>query len=106
MQTSLTRSLTDTVALVAGATRGAGRGIAVELGASGARVYVTGRSSRKGRSDMDRPETVGALAADPHVTERAGQVLTFWDLAEHYGLHDIDGRRPNWDRHIGSAVSA
>jgi NAD(P)-dependent dehydrogenase (short-subunit alcohol dehydrogenase family) len=46
------------VALVAGATRGAGRGIAVELGAAGATVYVTGRSTRAHRSEYDRPETV------------------------------------------------
>ncbi|RKN07182.1 SDR family oxidoreductase [Streptomyces radicis] len=46
------------VALVAGATRGAGRGIAVELGAAGATVYVTGRSTRKQRSEYDRPETI------------------------------------------------
>jgi NAD(P)-dependent dehydrogenase (short-subunit alcohol dehydrogenase family) len=50
--------LKDKVALVAGATRGAGRGIAVELGAAGATVYVTGRSTRAGRSEYDRPETV------------------------------------------------
>ncbi|MDF3298998.1 SDR family oxidoreductase [Streptomyces tropicalis] len=46
------------IALVAGATRGAGRGIAVELGAAGATVYVTGRSTRARRSEYDRPETV------------------------------------------------
>ena len=46
------------VALVAGGTRGAGRGIAVELGAAGATVYVTGRSTRVRRSEMDRPETI------------------------------------------------
>ena len=46
------------VALVAGATRGAGRGIAVELGAAGATVYVSGRSTRAQRSEYDRPETV------------------------------------------------
>ncbi|MFD5230228.1 SDR family oxidoreductase [Streptomyces qaidamensis] len=46
------------VALVAGATRGAGRGIAVELGAAGATVYVTGRTTRARRSEYDRPETV------------------------------------------------
>ena len=46
------------VALVAGATRGAGRGIAVELGAAGATVYVTGRSTRERRSEYGRPETV------------------------------------------------
>ncbi|MFD5797957.1 SDR family oxidoreductase [Streptomyces diastatochromogenes] len=46
------------VALVAGATRGAGRGIAAELGAAGATVYVTGRSTRAHRSEYDRPETI------------------------------------------------
>ncbi|GGU96469.1 short-chain dehydrogenase [Streptomyces filipinensis] len=50
--------LKDKVALVAGATRGAGRGIAVQLGAAGATVYVTGRSTRERRSEYDRPETV------------------------------------------------
>ncbi len=56
-------SLAGKVALVAGATRGAGRGIAVALGAAGATVYVTGRSSGSQRSDMDRPETIEGTAA-------------------------------------------
>ena len=42
-------ALEGKVALVAGATRGAGRGIAVELGAAGAHVYVTGRTTRQRR---------------------------------------------------------
>lgn len=50
------------VALVAGATRGAGRGIAVQLGAAGATVYVTGRSTRAARSEMNRPETIEETA--------------------------------------------
>ncbi|MFD5341132.1 SDR family oxidoreductase [Streptomyces hawaiiensis] len=54
--------LQDKVALVAGATRGAGRGIAVELGAAGATVYVTGRSTRARRSEYDRPETIEGTA--------------------------------------------
>lgn len=57
------RSLEGKVALVAGATRGAGRGIAIELGAAGATVYVTGRSTRERRSEMDRPETIEETAA-------------------------------------------
>jgi len=56
------RSLSGKVALVAGGTRGAGRGIAVELGAAGATVYVTGRSTRAQRSEMDRPETIEETA--------------------------------------------
>ncbi|MFR9730850.1 SDR family oxidoreductase [Saccharopolyspora sp. MS10] len=46
------------IALVAGATRGAGRGIAVELGAAGATVYGTGRTTREQRSEYDRPESI------------------------------------------------
>jgi NAD(P)-dependent dehydrogenase (short-subunit alcohol dehydrogenase family) len=56
------RDLTEHVAVVAGATRGAGRGIAVELGARGATVWVTGRSTRAGRSEMGRPETIDETA--------------------------------------------
>jgi NAD(P)-dependent dehydrogenase (short-subunit alcohol dehydrogenase family) len=55
-------SLAGKVALVAGATRGGGRGIATELGAAGATVYVTGRSTRGRRSEYDRPETIEETA--------------------------------------------
>jgi NAD(P)-dependent dehydrogenase (short-subunit alcohol dehydrogenase family) len=56
-------SVVGKVALVAGATRGAGRGIAVQLGAAGATVYVTGRTTRFKRSEMNRPETIEETAA-------------------------------------------
>ncbi|MGH3938645.1 MAG: SDR family oxidoreductase [Pseudonocardiaceae bacterium] len=56
-------SLAGKVALVAGATRGAGRGIAVQLGATGATVYVTGRTSGSQPSEMNRPETIEETAA-------------------------------------------
>ena len=59
------------VALVAGATRGAGRGTAVALGAAGATVYVTGRSTRRQRSEYDRPETIEDTA--DLVTEAGGR---------------------------------
>ncbi|WP_203918634.1 SDR family oxidoreductase [Rugosimonospora africana] len=55
-------SLRGKVALVAGATRGAGRQIAVQLGAAGATVYATGRSTRGHRSEMGRPETIEETA--------------------------------------------
>lgn len=55
-------SLGGKVALVAGATRGAGRGIAVELGAAGATVYATGRTTRAQRSEYGRPETIEETA--------------------------------------------
>ncbi|MDP9138582.1 MAG: SDR family oxidoreductase [Pseudomonadota bacterium] len=54
--------LSGKVALVAGGTRGAGRGIAAELGAAGATVYVTGRTTRAQRSEYDRPETIEETA--------------------------------------------
>ncbi|MBI4789190.1 MAG: SDR family NAD(P)-dependent oxidoreductase [Chloroflexi bacterium] len=63
------RTLEKKVAVVAGATRGAGRGIAVELGAAGATVYCTGRSVR-GKT-TGRPETIDETAE--LVTRAGGQ---------------------------------
>jgi NAD(P)-dependent dehydrogenase (short-subunit alcohol dehydrogenase family) len=54
--------LAGKVALVAGATRGAGRAIAVELARAGATVYATGRSTRTSRSEYNRPETIEETA--------------------------------------------
>jgi NAD(P)-dependent dehydrogenase (short-subunit alcohol dehydrogenase family) len=56
------KPLDGRIALVAGATRAAGRGIAVELGAAGATVYVTGRTTAGQRSEMNRPETIEETA--------------------------------------------
>lgn len=55
-------TLAGKVAVVAGATRGAGRAIAVELGAAGATVYVTGRSVRGNPATAGRPETIEETA--------------------------------------------
>src|SRR3954454_9529875 len=57
-----TVDLEGRVALVAGATRGAGRGTAVALGEAGATVYCTGRTTREQRSEYDRPETIEETA--------------------------------------------
>jgi NAD(P)-dependent dehydrogenase (short-subunit alcohol dehydrogenase family) len=54
--------LAGRVALVCGATRGGGRGIAVALGEAGATVYATGRTTRERRSEIDRPETIEETA--------------------------------------------
>jgi NAD(P)-dependent dehydrogenase (short-subunit alcohol dehydrogenase family) len=58
----VTSPLAGKVALVAGATRAAGRGIAVQLGAAGATVYCTGRTTRSQRSELNRPETIEETA--------------------------------------------
>jgi NAD(P)-dependent dehydrogenase (short-subunit alcohol dehydrogenase family) len=61
--------LSDGVAVVTGATRGCGRGIAVELGARGMTVFAVGRSTRDARSELDRPETIEETA---ELVEAAG----------------------------------
>src|SRR5918996_750564 len=60
----MAKPLEGKVAVVAGATRGAGRGIATALGEAGATVVCTGRSSRTGalKSDYERPETIEETA--------------------------------------------
>ena len=63
--------LRDTIALVTGASRGAGRAIALELGAAGATVYVTGRTVAAGTGVDGLPGTVHETAAE--VTARGGR---------------------------------
>jgi NAD(P)-dependent dehydrogenase (short-subunit alcohol dehydrogenase family) len=67
--TTTSKDLTDRIAVVAGGTRGAGRGIAVELGAAGATVYVTGRTTAAERSPIGRPETIEDTA---HLVDEVG----------------------------------
>ncbi len=71
--------LNGKIAVVAGASRGCGRGIAVALGEQTATVYVTGRA------------TV-TLAFDPNVIAKSGQLIFVGDAAKEYGFTDIDGR--------------
>jgi NAD(P)-dependent dehydrogenase (short-subunit alcohol dehydrogenase family) len=113
--------LAGRVALVAGATRGAGRGIAVELGAAGATVYVTGRTTGSSRSEMDRPETIEETAAlvdeaggrgipvrvDHLVPEEVAALVARID-EEHGALHilvnDIFGATTmEWDKPVWEA---
>jgi NAD(P)-dependent dehydrogenase (short-subunit alcohol dehydrogenase family) len=103
-------TLTGKVALVAGGTRGASRAIAVELGRAGAFVFVTGRTTRAGRSEVDRPETIEETAE--LIEEAGGQATAIRvdhlvpdevaALAEQVGPLDIlvDGL---WggDKHLG-----
>lgn len=95
----MTKDLTGRIALVAGATRGAGRGIATALGERGATVWCTGRSSRAGRSPLDRAETieetadlvtaaggVGIPARVDHADPAQVEALAARIRAEHGGL--------------------
>ncbi|MDO3432489.1 SDR family oxidoreductase [Rhizobium sp. CBN3] len=82
----MTADLRGKVALVAGATRGAGRGIAVELGAAGAIVYVTGRTTRAGQSEYMRPETIEETAE--LVTSAGGKGIAV--QVDHLVPHEVE----------------
>ena len=75
----MAKSLAGKVAVVAGATRGAGRGIACMLGEAGATVYCTGRSIRGQPSSMGRPETIEDTAE--RVTAYGG--MGIWVQVDH-----------------------
>jgi hypothetical protein len=49
---------------------------------------------------------IAALAADPQHWRANGTALASWDLAEQYGIDDVDGRRPHWGRYIAAHVDA
>lgn len=121
-------TLAGRVALVAGATRGAGRGIAVELGAAGATVYVTGRTTREQPSEYARPETIEETAAlvtqaggtgiavrVDHLVPREVQALVARIRPEHGRLdilvNDIWGgeklfewHKPVWEHHLENGL--
>lgn len=113
------KPLAGKVALVAGGSRAAGRGIAVELGAAGATVYVTGRTTRAQRSEMNRPETIeetaelidaagghGIAVQVDHTEPEQVKALVDRIEAEQGALHilvnDIWGQygEPDWDKTV------
>ncbi|MEU4287422.1 SDR family oxidoreductase [Kribbella sp. NPDC026596] len=113
------KPLAGKVALVAGGSRAAGRGIAVELGAAGATVYVTGRSTRAGRSEMNRPETIEdtaelvdaagghgiAVPVDHLVPEQVRDLIDQIEREQgalHILVNDIWGQHgePEWDKTV------
>src|SRR5918997_871993 len=69
--TGMALPLAGRVAVVTGASRGVGRGIALGLGEAGATVYVTGRTVEEGTAAVPLPGTIGETAAD--VTRLGGQ---------------------------------
>jgi NAD(P)-dependent dehydrogenase (short-subunit alcohol dehydrogenase family) len=113
------------IAVVTGATRGGGRGIAVELGAAGATVYVTGRSSGAHRSALDRPETIEETAALVDAAGGAGipVQVDHADPAQVQGLADridrldllvngvwggdpfTDWSHPLWEQDLGTGLA-
>jgi NAD(P)-dependent dehydrogenase (short-subunit alcohol dehydrogenase family) len=116
------------IALVTGATRGGGRGIAVALGEAGATVYVTGRSTRARRSEIDRAETIdetaelvgeaggtGIAVPTDHLEPAQVAALAERIGAEHGGLdvlvNDIWGAEhlfewdtPIWEHDLGNGL--
>jgi len=74
------------VALVAGATRGAGRGTAVALGEAGAVVYCTGRTTKGRTSDYRRPETIEETAA--MVSEAGGTGIAV--AVDHFNAPEVE----------------
>jgi NAD(P)-dependent dehydrogenase (short-subunit alcohol dehydrogenase family) len=82
---NMNQALKGKVALVAGATRGAGRGIACMLGEAGATVYCSGRSTRGNPSPMQRPETIDETAE--LVTARGGRGIAV--RTDHTNANDV-----------------
>ncbi len=71
------KNLKGKIAVVAGATRGTGRGIACELGAAGATVYCTGRSTRANRkAERDKNANPFDLANRPETIEETAEMVT------------------------------
>ncbi|MGE7978521.1 SDR family NAD(P)-dependent oxidoreductase [Psychrobacillus sp. NPDC093200] len=78
------KPLQGKIAVVTGASRGAGRGIAFQLGSAGATVYVTGRSVKGSRTD-NRPETIEETADG--VTSRGGKGIAI--QCDHTSDNDV-----------------
>src|SRR3954451_5506392 len=91
------RPLTGHVAVVAGATRGAGRGIARALGEAGAIVYCTGRSGRGNPSPYARPETIDETAAI--IKEAGGSAIAAW--VDHTVESEVESLFARIDREHG-----
>jgi NAD(P)-dependent dehydrogenase (short-subunit alcohol dehydrogenase family) len=97
-------ALRGRVAVVAGATRGAGRGIAAALGEAGATVVCTGRSTRGRRSEYDRDETIEETAE--LVTSLGGiGIAAVVDHLESEQVRDLAARIKREHGHIDVLVN-
>jgi NAD(P)-dependent dehydrogenase (short-subunit alcohol dehydrogenase family) len=98
------KPLKGKIAVVAGATRGAGRGIAVKL----VKEANWWDAAKKDPHFLmsETPAYIGraaaALAADPNVFEKSGSILTTWGLSDEYKFTDADGSRPHWGRYAAA----
>jgi NAD(P)-dependent dehydrogenase (short-subunit alcohol dehydrogenase family) len=90
-------TLRGRVAVVAGGTRGAGRGIAIALGGRGATVYVTGRSTENARSEMGRSETIEETARLVDAAGGTGIAVR----CDHSRFDDVDALRLRLERDGG-----
>eukprot|EP00080_Pristionchus_pacificus_P022171 PDM82191.1 dehydrogenase [Pristionchus pacificus] len=130
--TRVSPTLHGKIALVTGASRGIGRGIALQLGQAGATVYITGRqpaesmqshlcwittvtradeerdvieaSMKHGESTEFAGKCIAHLGADPKVNRKSGKVLFTSDIARHYGFKDVDGEVPMDMRSLSLAL--
>jgi NAD(P)-dependent dehydrogenase (short-subunit alcohol dehydrogenase family) len=96
----MSRPLDGQVALVTGGTRGAGRGMAVELGVAGATVYVTGRTTKEARSPLGRAETIEDTAR--LVTEAGGHGIAV--RCDHMVPADVAALARRIDREQGGRL--
>jgi NAD(P)-dependent dehydrogenase (short-subunit alcohol dehydrogenase family) len=94
------KPLDGQVAVVTGGTRGAGRGMAVELGAAGATVYVTGRTTREARSPVGRDETIEDTAR--LVTEAGGHGIAV--RCDHMRVEDVTALALRIEREQGGRL--
>lgn len=90
------KTLDGKIAVVTGASRGAGRGIAFELGSAGATVYVTERSI-KGATTDNRPETIEGTAEG--VTSRGGKGIAI--RCDHTSEDDVRNLFEQIEREYG-----
>src|SRR5215216_5449682 len=96
--------LKGTVALVTGASRGGGKGIALVLGEAGATVYVTGRSVRGERTTLDRPGTIEDTAEE--VTAAGGTgIAVRCDHTDDHRVESLFGRVRDERSHLDLLVN-
>uniref|UniRef100_A0A914Z8W9 Uncharacterized protein n=1 Tax=Panagrolaimus superbus TaxID=310955 RepID=A0A914Z8W9_9BILA len=83
----MTSSLSNKVALVTGSSRGIGRGIALQLGAAGAKVYVTGRRPENHEAALKDIQPNGLETVAQEITKRGGKGVAIF--CDHSNPEDV-----------------